>query len=357
MVLIIDNILTPYEVARYNRINKELHGNLFVWFHTKTEKNRNWKQFPNITFRYHISEYGLFYADIAGFLHTHKKEIGRIVCCGWNNSIYWYALFFSKYNAIRFTLWSGSTLYEKSFLRFLSTPFVRLFVSFCDDFIAYGSRAKEYLQSLGAKHTIVFYYNSVDVDFFHDASVLLKKKKNALRKKYAISNSHTVFVFVGQLIKRKGILELLEAYYVLNENPEAMTLVIVGNGELRDQIQQMIKEHPERSVFYFPHKEYDEMPEIYAISDVLVLPSKEEVWGLVVNEAMASGLPVIVSEHAGCVADLVHDGKNGFICKPEPLRLKTVLSRFLSLSQSQKTALGGEAWKIMKTIYSETHFH
>jgi glycosyltransferase involved in cell wall biosynthesis len=66
-------------------------------------------------------------------------------------------------------------------------------------------------------------------------------------------------------------------------------------------------------VHFLPFLNQKKLPTIYADSDLLVLPSKSETWGLVVNEAMASGLPVIVSDKVGCAADLVLNGKNGFI--------------------------------------------
>jgi len=345
MVLIIDNILTPYEIARYNKINKDLGGELFVWFHAKSEKNRNWKQFPKIDFRYQISGNELFQYSFIQFLHAGREQITRIVCCGWNHPVYWYSLVFSKLYSIRCTLWSGSTKYERSLLRSISISFVRIFISMCDDFITYGSRAKDYLKSLGAKEDkISIYYNSVDVDFFHSKALLLRKRRSVLRKKYLIPLSNRVILFVGQLIRRKGIIELLDAFISESGKHPAMTLLIVGNGALRPKIREVIRSHPESSIIQIDHLEYSQIPETYAISDTLILPSKEEVWGLVVNEAMASMLPVFVSHHAGSAIDLVNSNKTGYIFDPSARGIQKSLKNFRQINMKKLVRMGHNAY-------------
>jgi len=223
---------------------------------------------------------------------------------------------------------------------------VMLYVAMCDDFIAYGSRAKKYLIALGANPAaITIYYNSVDVDYFHEKSVQFRRERMGLRKKYAIPQGDNVILFVGQLVARKGVSELARAFRLLHE-PKT-TLVVVGNGPLRDTISG-------KSIVQISHREYDRLPEIYAMSDVLILPSVQEVWGLVVNEAMASGLPVLVSSRAGCAPDVVRNGVNGFTFEPSERGILSVLTRYLTLTKSRRIHMGNEAYKTIKALYDKS---
>lgn len=329
MVIIIDKIITPYEITRYNAINKVLKGNLEVWFQ-KDKNGPDWKNFPRIYFKYKFLSNGLFNLEIIQRLKEYKNRIKRIICCGWDSLTYLYAFWFCKQNNIRFTLWSGSTVFEKSFLRTVSLPLVKFIISNTDDYIAYGVKAKEYLIGLGAKENrLKIFLNSVDVKFFHQEAVKLKKAKSLLRKKYNIDKNDTVLLYVGQLIKRKGLKELIGGFEKISFSNKRITLVIVGEGKLGKEIESFINDRPEVKIRLLGYLGYNKLPEAYALADVLILPSKEEVWGLVVNEALASGIPVLVSKFAGCVPDLVYESNGEIIGEISQKSIVKVIDHFL----------------------------
>lgn len=323
--LIIDNIITPYAIFRYNAINKALNSQLEVWFQAESDINRDWKIPPQIDFKYKVlKDYPLRFIikdfftfhlnpEIFKLLPIYKKKLGRVICHGWDSPTYLYALLFCIKNKIRCTVWSGSTLYEKKLLRYLFNPLLKLWLKLADDFIAYGSRAKKYLESLGVEEDkIKIFLNTVDVDFFSRRANLLGTKRNILRKKYGFNDREKIILFVGQLIERKGIVELIEAFAEIAKSQSNIALFIIGNGPLRDKIKDLIKQYAWAKIKHIDFIQYDKMPEVYAVSDVLVLPSKEEVWGLVVNEALSSGIPVMVSHFTGVSDDLVI-GRNGMV--------------------------------------------
>jgi glycosyltransferase involved in cell wall biosynthesis len=94
-------------------------------------------------------------------------------------------------------------------------------------------------------------------------------------------------------------------------------LCIVGDGQLKNELLKLSQELGlNKLVHYVGFKQYNELPVYFALAKVLIHASTSEQWGLVINEAMASGLPVIVSENCGCVPELVHSGVNGFIIDP-----------------------------------------
>lgn len=325
MNLIIDTIITPYSVAKYNAINKKLNGNLIVFFLCKTDINRNWKEFPNIEFRHEFLEdfpIRLKGSDITTF-HFNPTILKRlkslkpkhITVCGWDSFAYYYALYWAKKNNISFTLWSGSTKYEKSWRRTVTKPLVKWMIKNSNDFIAYGTRAKKYLMELGAdSKKIQLFYNTVDIDFFKRECNKLKQSKDEIKKKLGI-NTKFVLIYNGQLIKRKGIYQLIEGFRVFQKDFKDISLIIVGNGKEESELKKIIKNYSIPNIFFIGFVQFPEIPKFYSIADIFILPSKEEVWGLVANEAMACGLPVVVSDKCGCAEDLVWAGKNGYILK------------------------------------------
>jgi glycosyltransferase involved in cell wall biosynthesis len=106
---------------------------------------------------------------------------------------------------------------------------------------------------------------------------------------------------------------LLEAVRRLKqETDRAFTVVMAGSGELERELRTFCAEHALDNVVFTGFVNQTELPAIYGASDVFVLPSEHEPWGLAVNEAMCAGLPIVVSREVGCVPDLVKDGTNGY---------------------------------------------
>lgn len=323
MTIIIDNIITPYEIARYNEINKVLKGRLEVWF-------QKGPYYPEILFKYCILPQNPI--KRVSFLREFQREnkIERIICCGWDSYIYLYSFLFCKINKIRFTLWSGSTIYENSFLRNFCYPLIKFIVSYTDDYIAYGSRASDYLIRLGArKEKIRIFLNTVDVEYFRQKVFKLRMSKTKLLYKFGLDRNDTVFAFIGQLIDRKGVIELLNAFSIASMKYKNISLLIAGEGSLKNEITDFIKEHTKVKIKLLGYIDYNRLPEVYAMSDALVLPSKQEVWGLVVNEALASGIPVLVSRFAGCCVDLVDNNNGEIIAEITPYEIAAVLDKFL----------------------------
>lgn len=353
MTIIIDNIITPYEIARYNEIDKVMRANLEVWFSKRREINRNWQYLPKINFKYRFLDNKLL--NLIKLLHNNRNKIDRIIVCGWDSFIYLYAFLFCQKNKIRFTLWSGSTLYEKSWLRTLTLPLVKFIISQSNDFIAYGTRAKEYLIWLGAKEDkIKIFLNSVDADYFNREALQLKKNKLKLREKYNLPENDTVFIYVGQLIRRKGILELIHAFAKLSSINKKIALIIVGEGELNKEIELFISKYPETKIKLVGYIQYNRLPEVYALSDALVLPSKEEIWGLVVNEALASEIPVLVSKFAGCSVDLINRDSGEIIEDISEDNIIAILRKFLV---GKKYVISSQLIsKMRNTIYAKNNF-
>lgn len=185
----------------------------------------------------------------------------------------------------------------------------RLFFSHVTSVAAYSRRAKEYAvwngMAPGRVHVIG---NAVP-------TVHLADEVGALRD--GCVNSQKDILYVGRLSKEKNLLRLADAFVRAREdsrNPDSR-LVLVGDGPLRPQLEKYADAHTD-AIEVAGYKQRHELAPFFARARALVLPSTEEPWGLVVNEAMACGLPVLVSDYCGCVDDLVRDGVNGFRFDP-----------------------------------------
>jgi glycosyltransferase involved in cell wall biosynthesis len=178
-----------------------------------------------------------------------------------------------------------------------------LFQRYVRHWISYGKTSTEYLEALGvSRESIVQIQNCVDEGRFREETqpVLNPSIRPAL-------------LFVGQLIERKGVEPLLRAASVLQEEGPAFSLHIVGDGERREALRKLRDRLGLDHVHFYGTFSPGEMPSVYESMDALVFPSLEDVWGLVVNEALWSGLPVLGSTYAGCSRELLPQ-KN--ICDP-----------------------------------------
>jgi glycosyltransferase involved in cell wall biosynthesis len=155
----------------------------------------------------------------------------------------------------------------------------------------------------------------VDNAYFQRRAAELAPRRSELRARFGIEDDAPVVLFAGKLIDKKQPLRLIEAFArVRAERP--CSLLIAGDGTLRGECERLVAAFGMPDVRFAGFLNQGELPEAYAAADVFVLPSRlHETWGLVVNEAMNFGLPVVVSDKVGCAADLVRHGANGFVVR------------------------------------------
>jgi len=179
--------------------------------------------------------------------------------------------------------------------------------------VAGGASHRRYLTRLGFRlPRIARFYDVVDNAFF-------RERAEALRKHYRADDfdlPERYFLFVGRLADEKNVDGLLDAYLAYRRGGGTWSLVLVGDGPGRERLEMTARSSGFSGIHFEGLKKSADLPQYYAFAGCFVLPSRCEPWGLVVNEAMASGLPVIVSKHCGCAEDLVEPGRNGFVFDP-----------------------------------------
>jgi len=136
---------------------------------------------------------------------------------------------------------------------------------------------------------------------------------------------------------------------------ELWSLVILGDGPLKAALRALISDlHLEPYVSMPGFKQYDELPVYYGLANAFIHASRVEQWGLVVNEAMASGLPVIVSNRCGCAPELVHDGINGYSFDPDDVAaLSRKMMEMTAMSTGERAAFGEQSRRIIAEFAPE----
>ncbi len=184
---------------------------------------------------------------------------------------------------------------------------------FASGFIINGSLTREYLTQMGFGH-----YPMAEGCMVADTKGLqtqvigmTEHEKADFRQKIMGNQSGLLYLFIGQLVERKGISELLYAWKKHSKDYPEDKLVVIGSGVLQERIES--EYHNLSSVTILGQIDYDSIYKYYASSDVFVMPTLEDNWSLVVPEAMACGLPIATTIYNGCYVELVQNGINGFV--------------------------------------------
>lgn len=202
---------------------------------------------------------------------------------------------------------------DGAFIRknFIKNIIKRYLVTHAAGYFASGNHAAEYFKYFGADENKIYYHPFTSL---HADEVLKEPlsetEKTRYKKKLGVDKSKMVLT-IGQFIHRKGFDVLLEAWN--KELDESCSLVIVGGGEEENQYRQYIADHNLENVQLVGFKQKEEIFEYYKAADLFVLPTREDIWGLVINEAMACGLPVISTNMCLGAVELIENGINGYI--------------------------------------------
>ncbi len=181
-----------------------------------------------------------------------------------------------------------------------------------------GTRHADYMAHLGMPRGRIHRgYDVVDNQHFAEGAKAARTRADTLRTEHNLSPQY--FLACCRFVEKKNLFRLIRAYalYVERVDPSPWPLVLVGDGPQREDLEEEVDMHGIAShVRFAGFRQYDELPVYYGLASAFVHASTQEQWGLVVNEAMAAGLPVLVSERCGCAPDLVANGENGFIFDP-----------------------------------------
>ena len=200
-----------------------------------------------------------------------------------------------------------------------------------------GRAATEYFLHYGVKRERIFEYGFTGLHKKDIAkTVCSEKEKSNTRKNLGLNDLRTV-IAVGQFIHRKGFDLLLNAWGRIDTSDSQ--LIIIGGGPERDFYEALMNAHKLKNVMLIDYASKDKIYQYYRASDVFVLPTREDVWGLVINEAMAQGLPILVTDMCNAGTQLIDNGINGYVV---PVNVKAIVEKLSILLNSSNLAEMGE---------------
>jgi glycosyltransferase involved in cell wall biosynthesis len=207
-------------------------------------------------------------------------------------------------------------LHRQKWKRWVRDSVLSVGYRFVDGFLAIGSANRAYYRALGVPDSKIFDVPyTVDNERFISAAALTPEQRLEVRKKYGVPAGKPVVLYASKFMRRKHPDDVIRAVASLEKKGEGVTLLMVGTGEMEQELRAQAAALGMDNVVFAGFINQSELPSIYAASDIFVLPAEDEPWGLIVNEVMCAGVPVVAADEVGCVRDLVQDGVNGYHMK------------------------------------------
>lgn len=226
----------------------------------------------------------------------------------------------------------------------------RRLLALFDGFLAIGRLNHDYYQAHGIKEEfITFAPFCVDNSVFSLSASEASGRRGVVRCEFGIPEDAIVVLYASKLTKRKRAHDLVTAFALAAEECSRAWLVIAGDGEQASNLKGLVRDSGIERIRFVGFLNQSALPGLYAAADFFVLPSEEEPWGLIVNEVMAAGLPVIVSDQVGAAADLVEGRSTGIVYPCGDIgALRSALESLLKSPELRKT-MGTNARKLIRS--------
>jgi glycosyltransferase involved in cell wall biosynthesis len=316
-VLLLNNVPAPYFDPLFERVGREPGLDLAVCYSSAWNQDVGWKaetgaqnntqdliildrQRPWLKARF-----GSSFAATAALLDLLQNEPPDcLLVYGYTLLPQMNALLWAMRTNTPYLIAGDANIYNDTatgLKRFIKGLWLRSVVQRAGALLSVGTANRLFWSAYGARAEQIFDARfAVDNDYFAQASERRKNDAEELRRKLGLEGK-AVFLFVGRLVKRKNVDLIIRAARQLND--ERIAVLIAGSGDEQESLEALAAGDPR--VIFAGNVAQTELPMFYALADVLILPAREEPWGLVVNEAMACGLAIIAHQHCGAAVDLV----------------------------------------------------
>lgn len=260
-----------------------------------------------------------FYRPVSRTLATRidRSRIDALWLHGWASNVNLRALFLARSRGIPTLIRSESHsgCRPTSILGKVSEASKPLLLRQFDGYLSIGSRNMDwYLKNGVAADRIFSVPYAVDNAAFQAAVKSVAPNREKLRHSFGFAPGRPIVLFASKMQRRKRPSDLLSAWTILPVEHRPY-LLFVGDGEERRPLEQQVSQQNLEGVRFVGFRNQSEMPALYDLCDVFVLPSEREPWGLVINEVLNAARPVIVSDEVGCGPDLVREAQTGYVVK------------------------------------------
>lgn len=352
LTVLFDN-LGPYHIARLTELAR--HCDLSVIEQRASSLEYSWEpadqvSFHRITLPGDRSKRSACWRQNDTYKILDDLNSDVIATPGWASQQAVSAVYWAISNRKPVILMSDSQ--ERDYERRLIQEWVKKqYLTCCEAAFVAGKMHADYVEKLGmSSNRVRPCYDVVDNEYFSTSVNAILDDMHFFRTKYQLPTHF--FLSSARFVEKKNLLFMLKAFSRFKElthNNVDWHLVLIGDGPQRPQIEALISELGLSQHVSLPgFIQYSELPTYYGLASAFILPSAIEQWGLVVNEAMASGLPVLVSERCGCASDLVYSDCNGFVFDPFDLdSLLDAMLKVSALSDMQFREMSNESKKII----------
>lgn len=315
-VLFLANVPSPYRVAFFNTLSRDCDLTVLYQLHASAERDKKWTAESTATYREVFLKGPATNVDKAicpGVVSWLKKDWDAIVICGNSSPTELLAIAWCKLRNIPYCLeadgaFAGSGSGIKELIKTRAIRGAGMYLSTCREldqyFLHYGADPKRLRR---------YHFSSLTEEDILPACPTWKDKQH-FRAQLGIREEKMI-LSIGQFIHRKGIDLLLQAANGLDKR---IGIYIVG-GEPTEEYLTFARENDLTSVHFVPFQEKEALKRYYMAADAFVLPTREDIWGLVVNEAMGFGLGVITTDRCNAGLELIRNGHNGFLVPTEDI--------------------------------------
>jgi glycosyltransferase involved in cell wall biosynthesis len=268
-----------------------------------------------------------------------------IICGGYDSLAAWVCFLWCKIFRRRFVLWLESTARDARKPGRVKNWLKKILVSRADGIAAAGKATVDYVKGLGATPEQIFLAPmSTDNQLFAQEAEKVQREE----EKRKLGYPRRLILYSGRLDRKKGVYTLLHAFAIISRELPDAGLLIAGHGPEQGEMEAFCCGASLRHVYFLGARPYHEMPSVYALADVLALPTFSDTWGMVVNEAFACGVPAVVSSVAGSCDDLIKDGETGFAVRAgDPVELADRILQILR-DPELRTRLGANCRSLIQ---------
>jgi glycosyltransferase involved in cell wall biosynthesis len=348
-LVVITEIIAPYRIPVFNALAAREDVDPHVIFLSETDASlRDWRVYTEEIrfsyevlpgFRRRIGKYNLLLNwGLDAALERVRPQL--ILCGGYSYIASWQALRWARKQGVEFLLWIESTAADQRRRSAAVEALKRRFVRHCRAFVVPGKAAAAYLKQLAPPDAAIFLApNSVDNAYFMQKAAEARARGEGLRASLGLPERY--FLYTGRLVAAKGVFELLDAYAKLEAAVRSIVgLVLVGDGRARSELMERAKQIRPGAIEFPGFVQREGLADFYALAEALIFPTHSDTWGFVVNEAMACGLPVIATNVAGCVPDLVEEDWNGKIVGVNDTAKLASAMEYLALRGDLRSEMG-----------------
>ena len=254
---------------------------------------------------------GIEWGIVAALLH---QRFDAVLIHGYNSATNLLAIFIARIIGTK-VLMRGDTRWQEHHQRTgLKSLLKRLLFKCCNGFVSIGTLNRAYYLQHGLPSARIFFAPfCVNNEQFAASPVTKVQARKDIRTALQLQADTEIVLFASKLVKRKRTDDLIRAFATLEGEFPTACLVIAGSGDEQASLQYLSESLRIKQIRFVGFQNQTQLPPLYAATDVFVLPSDEEPWGLVINEVMAAGVPVIVSNEVGAAPDLVEGKGTGIV--------------------------------------------